>query len=132
MSLVHDLHITIIYFQPEVQCMDVATCVVGAKEPDPPPPHISHLIIMYFTFNSTFCPITHQHILTIPTLPLALTMDMPHHQVSHHVTESHCIHWLTSSPDVLNLTVEGCWMYWHSIGIHVDVDDFPAISFILI
>ena len=63
--------------------MDVATHVIGAKEPDLPPtnqPHISNLIITYFTFNlliSTFCPITHQHLLTIPTL--TLTMDVPHH-----------------------------------------------------
>jgi hypothetical protein len=44
------------------------------------------------------------------------------------------MHWLTSSLDILNLAVEGQWIYWHSIGIHVDVvDDFsnPFLSFSL-
>jgi hypothetical protein len=49
---------------------------------------------------------------------------------SHSHTSTYII---TSSLDVPNLTVEGCWMYWHGIGIHVDDDDdFPTLSFILI
>ena len=36
MSLVHGLCITIIYYQPEVQLKDVATHVIGTKEPDLP------------------------------------------------------------------------------------------------
>jgi hypothetical protein len=43
------------------------------------------------------------------------------------------VHQLTLSLDVLNVAVEGRWMYWHSIGIYGDVDDnFSTLSFILI
>ena len=95
MLLVYGLHITIIYFNQKCSAWMWQPVSLEQRNRAPHPlnqPHISHLIFTYFIFNlsiSTFCPITHQHLLTIPTLPLALTMDMPHHWVSHHVTESH-------------------------------------------
>jgi hypothetical protein len=92
--------------QPELQHTDVATCVVGAKEPDPThtTDHTSHISLSCFTFNlstSTLCP-------TIVLMPFNYSITC----TDGHATSPNCtlIHQLTSSLDVLDLIIEGCWM----------------------
>jgi hypothetical protein len=80
--------------------MDVATHVIGAKEPDPLP--ISHLIITHFMFNPS-----------ISTLHLTPFDNFVTHTDDGHAMSLNLtlIHRLTSSLDVLNLIVEG--LAWH-------------------
>jgi hypothetical protein len=113
-----------LFLQLEVQRTDVATRVIGANEPDPPPTQPTTHLITHFTFNqsiSTLCPTTHQHILIISLL--ALTMNVPCHRDNRHVTESHfhtsayIITWCPQSRSwrALNVLVrhrDSCWCWW--------------------
>src|SRR5882762_10016895 len=100
----------------------------GARPPPTQP--TTHLTFNYHVFHIqsvNFC--------IVPNHTSTPFDNFITHAEHRHVTSwNHTlIHWFTSSHDVLNLTVEGCWMYWHSIGIYVDDDDdFPTLSFILI
>jgi len=92
-----------------------------------PTNHTSHNTFHINQLIFTLGPTTHQHILIIPLL--ALTMNVHVTEIIATSRNRTFIHQLTSSLDVLNLAVEGHWMYWYNTGIHVDVDgDFPTFS----